>query len=62
VAEFEKEMTQLQGDWQVHVYGNTQHAFTNPQANNKELGTVYHPLAAQRSWTATKNFLAEVFA
>jgi dienelactone hydrolase len=45
VALFEKEMTDAKVDWQVHVYGNTKHAFTNPQAQDTELGLIYNALA-----------------
>jgi dienelactone hydrolase len=62
VLEFEKEMTHCQADWQVHVYGQTMHAFTNDQANDPSFGTVYHPLADQRAWKALRNFLEEVFS
>jgi dienelactone hydrolase len=37
------------------------HAFTNPAANNGELGTVYDPVADRRSWQAMSNFLQELF-
>ncbi len=60
VAEFQKEMTEAGADWQLHTYGNTQHAFTNPEANDPGFGTVYHPVAEARSLLATKNFLSEV--
>lgn len=61
VAGFEKEMTAAQVDWQIHIYGNTMHAFTNPIANDKDFGTVYNEVAAKRSWIAMQNFFAEVF-
>lgn len=61
VLAFEQEMTKAGADWQVHVYGNTMHAFTNPVANDPGFGTVYQVDADKRSWTAMKNFLAEVF-
>ena len=56
------ELTKMQADWQVHAYGNTMHAFTNPAANNPEFGTVYQPDADRRSWQAMQVFLNEVFA
>ncbi len=56
------ELTAAGADWQVHAYGNTRHAFTNPAANNPDLGTVYDPLADRRSWQALHNFLGEIFA
>ena len=30
VVALEKELTEAGADWQIHVYGNTWHAFTNP--------------------------------
>jgi dienelactone hydrolase len=61
VLAFEKEMTAAKADWQVHVYGNTMHAFANPQANDPGFGTVYNKAAASRSWVAMKNFFQEIF-
>lgn len=55
------ELTALGADWQVHGYGNTVHAFTNPAANDGERGTVYNALADRRSWIALQNFLSEIF-
>lgn len=58
---FCQEMNEAQADWQVHVYGNTQHAFTNPKAHDKDLGTIYNPAAEQRAFQAMENFLQEIF-
>jgi dienelactone hydrolase len=55
------EMSAMGADWQLHAYGNTMHAFTNPAANNPDMGTVYDATADRRSWQAVTNFLAEVF-
>ena len=38
VVALEKELTEAGADWQIHVYGNAWHAFTNPEANNPDLG------------------------
>lgn len=54
------ELTALGADWQLHAYGNTQHAFTNPAANDPERGTVYDDVADRRSWQAMTNFLDEI--
>ena len=54
-------MTALGADWQLHAYGNTQHAFTNPAANDPARGTVYDEAADRRSWQAMTNFLDELF-
>lgn len=55
------EMSTANADWQLHAYGNTVHAFTNPAANDTARGTVYHAAADRRSWIAMKNFLDELF-
>jgi len=62
VLAFEKEMSEKKIDWQVHVYGKTMHAFTNPEANDKDFGTVYNPIAEKRSMTTMYNFFEEIFA
>jgi dienelactone hydrolase len=59
VQALEAELTEAGADWQVHVYGGTMHAFTNPQANNPGFGTVYNAAAATRSWASMQAFLAE---
>ena len=56
------ELSSMGADWQLHAYGNTMHAFTNPAANNPEMGTVYDAAADRRSWQAMTNFLEEVFS
>ncbi|TSE25798.1 dienelactone hydrolase family protein [Tepidimonas aquatica] len=62
VLAFAQEMTAAGADWQLHAYGGTMHAFTNPQANDPGFGTVYSARADARSWQAMRNFLAEVLA
>ena len=61
VLALEKELTQAGADWQIHVYGNAMHSFTNPDANNPQMGTVYNENADKRSWVTLKNFLEEIF-
>ena len=56
-----EELSALGADWQIHGYGKTMHAFTNPSASDSERGTLYDAAADQRSWIAMKNFLAEQF-
>jgi dienelactone hydrolase len=55
-----KELTAAGADWQLHAYGKTVHAFTNPDANNPSFGTVYNADADRRSWHSLINFLEEV--
>ncbi|MEX2489286.1 MAG: dienelactone hydrolase family protein [Pseudomonadales bacterium] len=60
VLALEKELTAAGADWQIHVYGNTMHAFTNPKANDPDRGTVYQKDADRRSWFTIQGFLDEV--
>ena len=62
VITFTREMTDNGVDWQLHAYGGTMHAFTNPAANNPDFGTVYSPDAERRSLAALKDFLGEIYA
>mgnify|MGYP001825057643 CR=1 FL=1 len=55
------ELSEMKADWQLHAYGNTMHAFTNPMADNADMGTVYDASADRRSWQARANFLDELF-
>jgi dienelactone hydrolase len=55
-----KELTAAGTDWQLHAYGNTVHAFTNPEAANPQMGTVYKAEADRRSWHSLLGFLEEV--
>ncbi len=56
------ELTSMGADWQLHAYGNTLHAFTNPEAKDRDFGTVYDSNADRRSWLAMQDFLGELFA
>jgi len=62
VLAFEQEMTAAGADWQMHVFGGTQHAFTNPAAHDHALGTVYNEAANARAQRAIADFLQELFA
>lgn len=56
------ELTKREADWQLHAYGGTVHAFTNPGANMPENGILYKESADKRSFVSMKNFFGEVFA
>jgi dienelactone hydrolase len=60
VNALEDELNGAGADWQIHVYGGTMHAFTNPKANDPDFGTVYNAVADRRAWASTMDFLAEV--
>jgi dienelactone hydrolase len=62
VQQFASEMTLKKADWQVHMYGRTQHAFTNPEAHDVKLGLVYNDLACRRSTQSADAFLEEIFS
>jgi dienelactone hydrolase len=55
-------MQEAGADWQVHMYGNVQHSFTNPQAHDMALGLVYNEEAERRAFKSMHLFLQEVFA
>jgi dienelactone hydrolase len=61
VKAFGEEMTKAKADWQLHAYGGTMHAFTNPAANDPGFGTVYNASADKRSWSAMRVFFNELF-
>ena len=51
------ELTSLGCDWQMHVYSQALHAFTNPEANDHKLGTVYNKQADNHSSLLLWDFL-----
>lgn len=62
VVAFEAEMTKGGADWQLHTFGNTYHAFTNPLANDPAAGLKYSPSADARTWELVRMFTNEIFA
>jgi len=50
------ELTEAKVDWQIHAYGHTVHAFTNPAREG-----MYSAVADRRSWRAMTDFLDELF-
>lgn len=61
VAALGEELTRAEADWQIHAYGGTMHAFTNPGAADPDAGLLYNPTAAGRAWMSFEAFLAEIF-
>lgn len=61
LVQLQKEFTKASIDWQLHIFGRTKHAFTNPEANDAAMGLVYDEKAHMRSWQLMKDFLKEVF-
>jgi len=60
VIGFCEEMKQNKAQFQVNMYSNTLHAFTNPSANDSILGTVYQPQAAKKSFEAMRAFFQDI--
>ena len=54
------ELTTRDADWQMHAFGQTGHAFTNPNAQSPESGMIYSAKANDRSWDLMRSFFAEV--
>jgi dienelactone hydrolase len=60
---FEREMREAKVDWQMTIYGNTGHSFTNPGADAMNRpGFFYQPQSDARSWAAMQRFFDEIFA
>jgi dienelactone hydrolase len=63
VAAFEDEMRNAKVDWQVVIFGNAVHGFTNPaNGSDNSKGVAYNEKADHRSWEYMKVFFAEIFA
>jgi dienelactone hydrolase len=62
-ADFESEMRAARVDWQMNVYGNTVHSFTNPAAANAKRPDAvrYSEEADRRSWQAMQTHFTEAF-
>lgn len=60
-AGLKEELTRTGADWQFISFGHAVHAFTNPNAKDREMGTVYDASAEQRAWRYATGFLAELF-
>ena len=55
------EMNRYNAEWNIHVYGHTGHAFTNPKAKFPEKGLFFEPRSNKRSWHSMVYFFNEVF-
>ncbi|MBF0520395.1 MAG: dienelactone hydrolase family protein [Nitrospirae bacterium] len=60
---FEDEMRHDKVDWQMVLYGNAVHAFTNPATgSDNSKGVAYNEKADKRSWIALIDFFKEIFS
>ena len=62
IVALKHELTTAGADWQLHVYGRALHAFTNPEANDPKLGTIYDSITDRRSEASCKIILEESFS
>ncbi len=61
--DFQQEMRQAKVDWQLVLYGNAVHSFTNPAAgNDNSKGAAYNEKADRRSWLELQLFLKDIFS
>lgn len=60
ITTMQKELTNASVDWQMSIYGQAYHAFTDPKAHDKLHGLIYDQKSECRSWQAMRNFFEEV--
>ena len=59
---FMKEMRDVKVNWQLNIYPNAVHRFTNPDSgSDPSKGVAYNKQADERSWEAMRAFYAELF-
>ena len=62
VSAFQDEMRAARVDWQMIIYANAVHSFTNPDSvNEPSKGIAYNKTADMRSWEAMKSFFNGIF-
>ncbi len=57
----EEELTRARADWQMHVYADAMHGFTE-RGGIERPGCKYDEAADRRSWSAMRSLFDEVFA
>ncbi len=63
-SKFEQEMRHAKVDWQMHLYGDTVHSFTNEHASKRGMPDAirYNADADKRSWEAMTDLFKEALA
>lgn len=61
ITHLQKEMDKANVDWQMNIYSQTSHAFTNPQADDTEHGLIFNQRTNDRAWLSMHNFFQEIF-
>ncbi len=63
VNDFWQEMNQSEADWELHVYSDAVHSFTEKGAgDDPSSGSAYNPRADRLSWKAMKRLFREEFS
>lgn len=63
IADFQDALEKAGVDWQMVIYGEGMHGFTNPEADSYHIeGLGYNKSAASRSWKQMESFFCEIFA
>lgn len=63
IAAFKQELNDADVDWQMNIYANAVHSFTQPMAgNDPSRGAAYNEQADHRSWAAMNSFFQELFS
>lgn len=61
ILAIQKEMSEANVDWQMHIFSHTSHAFTNPHAQDKDKGLMFNQTSNERAWILADNFYSEIF-
>lgn len=62
ITAFKKALSDAGVDWEMNIYANAVHGFTNPYADGYGLdGVAYDEMADRRSWLRTLRFFDELF-
>jgi dienelactone hydrolase len=62
VTAFQNEMRKAKVDWEMIIFGNAVHSFTNPESgSDPSKGAAYNREADMRSWEAMREFFKEIF-
>jgi dienelactone hydrolase len=62
IVKFKEALSNANVDWEMNVYANTKHGFTNPGAGDFGMDALaYNKAADERSWARMKAFFDEIF-
>lgn len=62
VAAFQQSLSDAGAHWEMQIYGDARHGFTNKGAGEYGMDALqYNAIADQRSWESMQDFFAEIF-